>query len=50
MKPVLFSLLLPQTQAPETREAPGACGSECACLGGDCPALESRRFNACITK
>lgn len=42
MKPVLFSLFLPQTQAPETREAPGACGSECACLGGDCPALESR--------
>lgn len=41
MKIVLFQIFLPQMQAPETREAPGACGSDCvcACLGGDYPAL-----------
>lgn len=32
MKTVLFQLFLPQMQAPETREAPGACGSECVCV------------------
>ena len=44
MKTVLFQLSLPQMQAQETREALGACGSECACAcpGGDYPALSSR--------